>query len=304
MRRQLFAIALACLGLLSCDEFDFPGMVAGSSPASNERFAVSKAYNDAHGSAYFGIEGSEYTFYAATDAHVSTTADGLSRFVYDYYTDDAAAPFALFLGDAMDKKNNFGRFLTTVNPIATRGRTLFCTPGNHDLYFGQWTDYIKEMKTASYCFTVNNVLVNTTDLSDLYICLDSASGTLGTDQKAWLEDVLAKAKGHHRHIIVFTHTHFFKRDNSQGHTSNFNLEEGHYLANLFSENGVDLVLSGHDHFFEDTWFKNVHFVTLTAITDKMEEKCYYTFKVTDKDITVTSHPADKAPGASEQWPVY
>lgn len=289
MKRQLFAIALACLGLISCDEYDFPGMIAGSSPSSNERFAVSKAYNDTHDPAYFGINGSEYTFYAATDAHISTSADGMDRFVYDCFYDDAAGPFALFLGDAMDKKNNFGRFLDAVRWFGVRGRTLFCTPGNHDLYFGQWTDFIKEKKTASYCFTVNNVLINTTDLSDLYICLDSASGTLGTDQKAWLEDVLAKAKGHHRHIIVFTHTHFFKRDNSQGHTSNFDLEEGHYLADLFSENGVDLVLSGHDHHFEDTWFKNVHFVTLAAIADKEDEQYYYTFKVTDKDITLTSH---------------
>lgn len=285
MKRQLIFTALVCLGLVSCNEYDFPGMIVGSSPASNERFATSKAYNDANGfKALFQFD-SDYTFYAATDAHVSSTTKGLSRFVSDYVADQGAASFALYLGDAMDEKDNYNLFLDAVKPISASGRTLFCTPGNHDLYFGQWTDYIKAMKTASYCFYVGSSAA----AMDLFICLDSASGTLGTDQRAWLETTLASAKDNYRHIIVFTHTHFFKRDNSQGHTSNFNLEEGYDLANLFSKYGVDLVISGHDHFFEDTWFKNVHFITLAAIADKEEEHYYYTFKVTSNSISLTSH---------------
>lgn len=289
MRRQLISAAMICFGLVSCDKFDFPGMIKGSSPSSNERFAVSKSYNDANGFKHISLMGDEYSFYAATDAHVAETADNLSRFVSDYVADRSDAPFAIYAGDAMDKKNNFSRFLQTVSPISDCGRTLFCTPGNHDLYFGQWTDFIKEMKTATYYFTVADMSSSSTNDWDLYICLDSASGTLGTDQRAWLEELLAESRGRYRHIIVFTHTHFFKRDNSQGHTSNFNLEEGYDLANLFSENGVDLVISGHDHFFEDTWFKGVRFITLAALDDSAKEHFYYTFKVTREDISLTSH---------------
>ena len=83
MRRQLIFAAMICLGLVSCDKFDFPGMVKGSSPASNERFAVSKAYNDANGFKHIFAMEDEYTFYAATDAHVAETANSLTRFVSD-----------------------------------------------------------------------------------------------------------------------------------------------------------------------------------------------------------------------------
>ncbi|MDO5321105.1 MAG: metallophosphoesterase [Bacteroidia bacterium] len=294
MKRHLIFSALLCLGLASCADLDVPGLIASSSPGSNERFAVSKAYNDANGFRHISLSEDSYTFYAATDAHISATANGLTRFTSDYVADAGAAPFALFIGDAMDEKNNFGRFLETVRPISACGRTLFCTPGNHDLYFGQWTEYIKEMKTASYCFEVTVA----SGVTDLFICLDSASGTLGTDQRAWLENVLHRARMEnllssyrekYRHTVIFTHTHFFKRDNSQGHTSNFNLEEGYDLEKLFSDYGVSLVISGHDHFFEDTYFKDVRFVTLGAINDTADEQFYYTFRVSDGSISLESH---------------
>lgn len=265
-------------------------MIKSPSPDANGRFAVSKAYNDANGYRHIYLTGSEYTFYAATDSHVSTTAKGLGHFVSDYLADSDIAPFAIFVGDAIDKKNNLNLFLETVRPIAESGRTLFCTPGNHDLYFGQWADYIREIKTGTYCFEVSSDISDKSSAgTDLFICLDSASGTLGTDQRSWLESILSGANGLYRHIIVFTHTHFFKRDNSQGHTGNFNIEEGYDLIKLFSDNGVDLVISGHDHFFEDTYFKNVNFVTLAAIDDAADEQYYYTFKVTPEGISLTSH---------------
>lgn len=287
MKRFLLPAFILCL--VSCEKYDFPGMIKGSSPSSDERFAVSKAYNDANGFRSFSPDGEEYTFYAATDAHVSTTANGLTAFVNACLSDASSAPFAIFTGDAMDKKNNFNLFLQAVRPLSANGRTLCCTPGNHDLYFGQWTDHIREMKTASYCFEACTGTDGAVAGKDLFISLDSASGTLGTDQRAWLGAVLASAKGRYRHIIIFTHTHFFKRDNSQGHTGNFNLEEGYELASLFSDNGVELVICGHDHHFEDTFFKGVRFVTLAALEDIADERYYYTFNVTPEGISLKSH---------------
>lgn len=67
------------------------------------------------------------------------------------------------------------------------------------------------------------------------------------------------------HITVFTHTHFWKRDSSQGTTSNFDLEESYDLADLFARKGVDIVLSGHDHATETTVFKAVRYETLQSL---------------------------------------
>lgn len=286
MRRKILLAALLSVGLVSCDKYDIPGMIAGSSPSSNERFAQSKAYNDVHGFEHIFVSGDGYTFYASTDSHVCATANGISRFVSAYMADSKAAPFALFLGDAMDRKNNFHLFLETVKPVSEGGRNLFCTPGNHDLYFGQWTEYIAAMKTGTYLVEVSCVSGETVLCTDLLICLDSASGTLGTEQRDWLESVLSSAQGRYRHIIIFTHTHFFKRDNSQGHTGNFGLEEGYDLSALFSRCGVDMVLSGHDHFYEDTFFKNVRYLTLAAIDDTAPKPCFYTFTVAPDSISV------------------
>lgn len=272
--RKYFLIALLCLGCcISCEKYDVPGLLFGSSPDANARFAESKAYNDKNGFRTISVPANDYKVAVASDAHVSTTAKGLQSFVS--YVGSIKAPIALYLGDAVEGKGHYGLFLDTVAPLASSGCSLFCTPGNHDLYHGQWTDFIKAQKTASYYFEV----VTPSAGKDLYICLDSASGTLGTSQRQWLEGVLSAAKGKYRYITVFTHTHFFKRDNSQGHTSNFNLEEGYDLCKLFKDCGVGLVLSGHDHSFEEVTFKDVRYVSIASVSDRYEEKFVYTLEV-------------------------
>ena len=285
-KNNLTATLLLCLCLASCNRLDIKGMFFGSSPAANERFAESRAYNEANGFETVHVRDNEYTVYVATDAHVASTAENIGKFVSGYLSDETAAPFAIFLGDATDDKDSYGKFLRTVAPIGNEGRRLFCIPGNHDIFFGLWKEYIEAQKTASYCFTV----VTPSDGTDLFICLDSASGTLGTDQRDWLGEIFSSAKGKYRRIIVLSHTHFFKRDNSQGHTSNFNQEEGYELEKLFSDNGVSLVLSGHDHSFEETVFKNVRYLTLAAIADKEEDAYYYKITVNSRGTEWSEQP--------------
>ena len=115
---------------------------------------------------------------------------------------------------------------------------------------------------------------------DLYIALASASGKLGTKQRKWLEALLKdKNNGEYRHKIVFTHTHFFKKDESQGHTSNFNIEETYDLMSLFAEYGVDLVLQGHAHHRDLTVFKGVSYLRLDAMEDHYSNAFYTVIKM-------------------------
>jgi len=269
----------ALLTLISCRSLEVTGMLVGSSPHANERFADSKKYNDANGFKTITVQDNEYSVYVCTDAHVTTSANALSCFVDNCVADKTAAPFAIFLGDATST-TSFNQFEQCVSPLERAGITLFRTPGNHDLYFSLWSEYLRINNTSSYYFK----LVTPSDGTDLFICLDSASGTLGADQRAWLGDILSDAKGKYRRITVFTHTHFFKRDISQEYTSNFNLEEGYDLEKLFSDSGVSLVLSGHDHFFEDTLFKNVRYLTLAAIEDG-GNSAYYIFNFRSGDFS-------------------
>jgi len=278
--KKIVSILSVTLLMASCNgPLDIKGLIVGSSPDANTRYAQSLAWNTDHGFQSIDVEREDYQLYVCTDAHIANSSEGLTKFVEDYLDDGSAVPFALYLGDAMDGRKVYDLFQQTVAPIALGGRQLFSTPGNHDLYYNLWTEYISYEKTATYTFTVNTP----SGAKDLYICLDSASGTLGTEQRAWLGHLLTAPADivPYRNIIVFTHTHFFKRDNSQEYTSNYNIEETYDLTNLFQEGKVDLVLTGHDHLFEETVFKGVRYLTLNAISDKEKSAYYYKINVSD-----------------------
>ena len=120
---------------------------------------------------------------------------------------------------------------------------------------------------------------------DLFICLDTAEGTLGVDQMAWLRNLLeAKSKEGYRRIIVYTHTHFWKLDGSQGHTSNFSLEETYELAALLDEYDVDFVWSGHQHARQSVVYKGVNYLVLDATKDEEKGQAYMTVNMGESAI--------------------
>ena len=143
--------------------------------------------------------------------------------------------------------------------------------GNHDIYFKQWPEYIKYFKTCYYYFVVETP----SGKKDLFVVYDSADGTVGSKQLQWLRETLEWAdKQDFRHIVACTHTHFFKRDGSQGHTSNYTQEETYALLNLFEKHGVDMVWSGHDHSREITQVKDMTCVVVDSMKDE-DKKPFY-----------------------------
>ena len=106
-------------------------------------------------------------------------------------------------------------------------------------------------------------------------CYDSADGTLGTKQLAWLKETLEWADTQKfRHIIGCTHTHLFKRDGSQGHTSNYTIEETYALINLYASHGVDMIWSGHDHTREITQISGMTCIVVDSMKDE-DKRPYY-----------------------------
>lgn len=268
MKNYLYICAIT-LGLTACGEsnLDVVGLVAGSSPKADVRFEQSMAYNAQHGVDTILVPDNAYSVYIMTDTHVDFSTNDLDQFVNDYLADTQAAPFCLHLGDIINGQNHYDTCVAHIARIwQGTGDTCFTTPGNHDIYFGQWKTYLSHFKTGTYYF-----IVKTPAFRDLYICLDSSDATLGPKQRKWLEQLLADAQEkHYRHIVVFTHTHFFKVDASQGHTSNYALEETYDLCDLFARYGVELVLQGHDHSRSVVYFKGVQYL----IVDALEEHFY------------------------------
>lgn len=279
----------AALCSVSCGgELDLLGMFWTLSDTPDERFAQSMEFNSSHAPIVLDIPGEDYRVYVFSDAHVQGKSENLSRFVSGYLSNDEDAPFCIYLGDAIDCKGNYDAFMDQISPILNSGRdTLFCTPGNHDIYYDQWKDYVARFKTSCYQFEV----LTPQGHRDLFLCLDSSSGSLGRDQLQWIRSTLENAsKAGYRHITIFTHTHLFKKDASQGHTSNYEMEETYELTGLFRRTGVDLVLAGHDHSREYTMFGGVEYYVIDAIKDGCEDPSYAIASYGDDTITVNYLP--------------
>ncbi len=262
--------------VLSCsDNLDLKGMFLPVCEDVDTRFEESMEYNDSHGYETVYVSIDDYRFYVMTDIHVDAKSDNLENYVSACISDSEAAPFSLCLGDMVNARGNQDLFFEQVEPLLENSY-FFPVVGNHDLYFDQWQYYRDDWHTSTYYFEV----VTPGGKKDLYIALDSASGKLGTKQRKWLEALLKdKNNGEYRHKIVFTHTHFFKKDESQGHTSNFNIEETYDLMSLFAEYGVDLVLQGHAHHRDLTVFKGVSYLRLDAMEDHYSNAFYTVIKM-------------------------
>ncbi len=238
-------------------------------------------YNNANGYCCVNAESDEYSVYVFTDFHTDRTTRNLDAFVNTAVSDEACVPVSLYLGDMVNGKGEEPRelFFNAVDTLARRCR-LFMTPGNHDLQFGEWLGLLARIHTFTYWFEVKCPAAK-----DLYICLDSAGGTLGNDQLMWLESVLKEKSEQYRNITVFTHTHFFKRDNGLGYSASYPLEETYAIAAMFSKYGVNLVLTGHDHSWKDIVFGGVRYVTVPALEDGSSDPGYCLCSVGD-DIDV------------------
>lgn len=281
MRKYFILFAFIALAA-SCSHgnLDMVGMFNGQSPDSDDRFKTSQAFNDHHGFSTILVD-DDYRVYVCTDTHVDTSCYNLAQFNRAYKR-DAACPFAIHLGDLVNADGHYPLFDSAIHIVPegyVRGKdTLFITPGNHDLYYGQWIQYVEYYKTGTYYFETRSK--TTAEVLDLFICLDSANGTLGRRQLAWLKDLLAKAKDKkYRHLIVYTHTHVFKQDATQGHTSNYAMEETYELIGLMSKYGVELVMMGHDHSREVTTYGGCLYIIVDSMQDAQREPYYMVLSV-------------------------
>jgi len=275
MKKNLYIVICAVLlsGCASDDTtLDIAGMFSPNGEPVNTRFEQSMAYNNSRGEISLDMGNDEYVVYVCTDSHITRGTHRNLDYFIDQYRSETAPKIAIHLGDVINAQRNFPCADSILHFAGQTDKdTVFVTPGNHDLYFKQWSIYRDYFKTATYWFDTNNGGKKL----DLFICLDSGDGTLGAKQTKWLRELLEqKSKEGYRRIIVFTHTHFWKLDNSQGHTSNFGLEETYELASLFAQYGVEYVWSGHQHARQSVFFKGVNYLVLNATKDSENGQSY------------------------------
>lgn len=299
MKKNIYIsiLLLSMLAFSACDRLDFNGIIGTNGPHHDARFKESMEYNKEY-CALMGLEDDcimhitsdddYYTLYWCSDVHVAGTTLMLDSFVNMALghhvvggepVDVGPCTAVIIAGDVIDGKGNYPLVASALQPLEDAGVPCFCTPGNHDLCFHQWKEYTQIWPTSSYWFDITTP----NGYKDLYICADSGDATFGRKQLNWLKALLQqKSQEGYRHIIVFSHTHMFKRDSNNSHGANFCVEEVYEVTELFRKYHVNYYINGHDHSHEETRYKNVLYYTIGAMKDsRLGFAAYMTMVVYD-----------------------
>ena len=289
-----YAFLLLTVVLCSCSKgnLDVLGIIYTISETPDERFTQSEEYNALHPFDTIHVAAEAYRVYCMTDVHVDKTTLNLDTFCMRFMAEAqfaathpgevGAAPFCIALGDLINAVDNYPMFMGKVDEITAAGYRMYATPGNHDIYYDQWSLYRSYWHTSHFCVVVRTP----SGQYDLFIFLDTASAQLGKLQRDWLKTILKEAQTFcYRHIVVATHTHFWKIDQSQSHTSEMPIEETYELADIFSRYGVDLVLQGHSHCRNLQVYKNVQYLRLDALEDHYYNAHYLVLELNQTNTT-------------------
>ena len=270
MVRNILPIAIGAAFACSCNQYDFKGLIMPTGDGVDARFEQSMKMNEQLKADAVTTPG-EYTFYVATDPHINKTHNNLDIF-NDAFRNDSEASFGVILGDCTDIRDNLSSYLEALAYSHDRhsfDHKIYHILGNHDLYFNGWVDFKEDIGPSVYWFEVLFP-----EGKDLYISLDTATGTLGRRQTKWFKTFLSENRRNYRYCVILTHTNFFYTDNSQVSSGNMPIEESIALIEFLAKNDVSLVLQGHDHYREDLTYDNVRYTVLGAIQDESAEPEY------------------------------
>lgn len=266
--------------LVGCNTLDIKGLFVPTSDLVGTRFEQSMVKNENKPMAT--IEASEeYLFYVCADPHIAHSADNLTVF-NDALRNDSEALFGVVLGDLSDRRDNHPRYVESIayNPTKhAHSHPVFNVLGNHDLFFDGWERYLELVGPSVYWFDVEFA-----GGKDLFLVLDSATGTLGKEQTKWMKGFLAEKRKEYRHCIISKHTNLFYTDNSQNTSGNMPFEESFALLDLWSEYDVTLVLQGHDHTREDLTYGGVRYTIVGTIRDGGDAPEYLKIRVTPDGV--------------------
>lgn len=260
---------ISIIGLTSCEKIDLRGAFF-SYQTVNERFEESMKWNEENPFKEIKTTNEAYSFFVMADSHIG----GIENF--QTFTKNAISSKALALvmvGDITTGRIKDYETLSQNIPHED-SITSFLMVGNHDIYFDGWKEFYKRFGSSTYYFWVK-----TPKAKDLFICLDSGSGTLGDKQLQWLKDLLQEKRNLYRHCIVFTHVNFFRTR----HTGSTNpvVDELQTLMDLFYTYNVNFVIMGHDHIKSIENLEKTTYITLDAILDGFSQASYLKLSIDD-----------------------
>jgi len=262
-------LAFMTAAFISCDKFEMRGFFT-SHESVDHRFEQSTEWNNQNGITQINIPQSTYTIMAFGDSHVGGTRN-LKRFLNDARDNNTSA--VVMTGDlTTGNKEDYDVFF---NHMPLKDSLIyFPIVGNHDLYFEGWKQFYSYLGSSTYYF-----VINTPSESDLFICLDTGSGTLGNKQLNWFKKLLESDRKNYRHCIVFTHNNLIRARPTL--TTNPMVEEVHVLLDLFLRYNVNMVVTGHDHKHNSTTFGNTNLITMDALLDSNDRAGYLKLSINE-----------------------
>jgi hypothetical protein len=239
----------------------------------NTRFEQSEAWNKTHPFKILHTDSENYQLLVAADNHIG----GLKNF--KIFLEEAKLPENLafvLVGDFVTGKKE--DYLAFKNELPDFDEVpYFLMAGNHELYFDGWKTFYEFFGSSTYYFSVQ-----TPTVKDLYICLDSGSGTLGNKQIAWLKNVLETERENYKNCIVFSHVNFFRGRHTR--STNPLVAELEVLMGLFADNKVNMVIMGHDHIRAVNPFGYTTYLTLDAMLDNFSKASFMKLKISEGKV--------------------
>lgn len=261
---------LAFLALAGCDRLDMKGMLFSSGTHTEDRVQMWLDYNKLHPAKIIYDVPEDYTIYVTSDIHITDSAPRVEAF-FRRQCADSLSPFAIINGDLANESGaDPFRVLDSIKHLVygtEADNRCFVILGNHDIYFDCQQYFQQYFHTSTYTVTV----VTHSGAKDLFVFLDSGNATHGRRQLEWLKEVLAH-RDDYRHVILNTHTAFFRNqyDYSTTPAANLPLDEQYQLQRLFDDSRVTLCLTGHWHHQEAHQIGSVQYV----MTDNLNEDQY------------------------------
>ncbi len=263
---SLFCIS-ACL-----KDADIAGMFY-SHESVNQRFEQSLAWNSRHPDKVIFTQNDQYHILCMADSHVGETKNLIAFFDSAYSTNADAIIMAGDITTGHEKDYLLFQQLLPEEDLLP----FFIITGNHDLYFGGWKYFYSAFGSSSY-----TIKVYTSVDKDLFICLDTGSGTLGNKQLEWFKNILKAQRQEYRRCIVVTHNNLFRFRRTS--STNPLTEELHVLLDLFTKYRVDMVITGHDHKKDVQVFGNTTHIIMDALKDNEKNAGYFQLMINNGEI--------------------
>lgn len=202
-------------------------------------------------------------------SHDNTTNPIRAALIENIVEDNPNVSFIIHTGDMVasgGEQDDWNRYFEDIAPIIVNNLTVYYAVGNHEYYtyaLGPWVYGPEDTELVTYLANVDlpgNEKYYSLDIDDIhfqFINTDS-EGSEKTQQLTWINEDFENNSNDFS-ISIFHRPMYSVRDSGRVEDAQEIRAE---FDDTFQNYGVDLVLSGHDHYYYRTHRNDVYYLTV------------------------------------------